>query len=102
MSWQEVTTVTLRREFCELADQEEANMSALCARFGISRKTGYKWLTRWRADGAAGLGDCSAGATLRRVARWTLRDVLTGDVLLAASTLKTPPCHSARMWVSFR
>jgi len=40
MPWQEVTTVTLRREFCELADQEGVNLSALCRRFGISRKTG--------------------------------------------------------------
>src|SRR5688500_10582470 len=57
MPWQEVTTMAARREFCELADREEANVSALCRRFGISRKTGYKWLARWRIAGDAGLGD---------------------------------------------
>ena len=32
-------------------------MAALCRRFGISRKTGYKWLTRFRSDGQQGLHD---------------------------------------------
>jgi transposase InsO family protein len=39
--------------------RDEEPMGALCARFGISRKTGYKWLDRYEADGAAGLTDRS-------------------------------------------
>jgi putative transposase len=35
-------------------------MSGLCSRYGISRKTGYKWLDRYRALGAAGLADHSS------------------------------------------
>lgn len=35
-----------REEFVELAQRAEANISELCRRFGISRKTGYKWLSR--------------------------------------------------------
>ena len=31
----------------------------LCARYGISRKTGYKWLARYEADGRRGLRDRS-------------------------------------------
>ncbi|MDE0538730.1 MAG: helix-turn-helix domain-containing protein [Rhodospirillales bacterium] len=31
----------------------------LCAAYGISRKTGYKWLARYRAHGPAGLEDLS-------------------------------------------
>jgi transposase InsO family protein len=34
-------------------------MSELCRRFGISRKTGYKWLSRWEAEGAQGLSNRS-------------------------------------------
>lgn len=34
-------------------------MSALCRRFGISRRTGYKWLSRYEAEGVAGLEDRS-------------------------------------------
>ncbi len=43
------------REFVELAERREEPFTGLCARFGISRKTGYKWLKRFRADGRAGL-----------------------------------------------
>jgi transposase len=42
--------------FGEWLGQEET-MVAPCARFGISRKTGHKWLARYRAQGAAGLHD---------------------------------------------
>jgi transposase InsO family protein len=38
--------MNLRREFVALALTEGVNRSALCDRFGISRKTGYKWLGR--------------------------------------------------------
>ena len=48
MTWMEKSTVSLRQEFVHLAEQESANMRELCRRFGISPKTGYKWLTRWR------------------------------------------------------
>jgi transposase InsO family protein len=37
-----------RREFVALAAQEGANLSGLARRFGISRKTAYKWLGRAR------------------------------------------------------
>jgi transposase InsO family protein len=43
--------VELRREFVSLALQEGSNVSELCRRFKISRKTGYKWLGRSRAEG---------------------------------------------------
>jgi len=59
MPWQEVSTVSLREEFCALARAEGANVSELCRRFGISRKTGYKWLGRYAAAGVAGLADAS-------------------------------------------
>ena len=42
----------LRGEFVSLASQEDANVSELCRRFGISRKTGYKWLARGAGEGA--------------------------------------------------
>ena len=51
--------MSLKREFVELARQEGANRRSLCARFGISPKTGYKWLQRFEADGIAGLEEQS-------------------------------------------
>jgi transposase InsO family protein len=59
MPWKEVSTMSLRREFAELALQEGRNMARLCERFGISRKTGYKWLARHAANGVAALADMS-------------------------------------------
>ncbi len=41
MPWQEVSTMSLRTEFVMLAMQPGANISQLCRRYGISRKTGY-------------------------------------------------------------
>jgi len=39
-----------REEFVRLVSAEGANMALLCRRFGISRKTGYKWRSRQQAD----------------------------------------------------
>ncbi|MDT0538196.1 helix-turn-helix domain-containing protein, partial [Enterobacter cloacae] len=50
-------TMSLRTEFVLFASQDGANIRSLCRRFGISPATGYKWLRRWREEGAAGLQD---------------------------------------------
>jgi len=44
-----------RAAFIERAKGEGTNISALCKEYGISRKTGYKWLKREQEDGAVGL-----------------------------------------------
>lgn len=59
MPWQEVNTVDLRQEFVQLARQGNRNLSVLCRRYKISRKTGYKWLQRYEQDGDEGLHDRS-------------------------------------------
>jgi len=46
-----------RLEFVRLASGSEISFTQLCARFGISRKTGYKWLAR--AQSGAPLADRS-------------------------------------------
>lgn len=51
--------MSLRQEFASLASQPTANVRALCRAYGISPKTGYKWLARYRQDGVAGLADRS-------------------------------------------
>ena len=57
MPWKERDTVSLRREFVELARQPDSNLRELCRRFGISAPTGYKWMNRFAAGGKEGLGD---------------------------------------------
>lgn len=49
MGWREVSVADQRREFVALGSLEGANVSALCARFGISRQTGHLWLRRFAA-----------------------------------------------------
>src|SRR5688572_28823252 len=46
MGWSEVSIMSVRREFVQLARQEGANMRELCRRYGISPTTAYKWIDR--------------------------------------------------------
>ena len=59
MPWRKVDTVDLRREFIALAEHSAIRFSDLCLRYNISRKTGYKWLNRFRSHGYDGLADRS-------------------------------------------
>ena len=59
MPWKVGTLMSAREEFIALALTDGANMSELCRRMGISRKTGYKTLRRYAESGANGLQDRS-------------------------------------------
>jgi len=59
MAWKESDRVSERLDFVKLASVEGANISEICRRFGVSRKTGYKWLLRWKKEGPDGLVDRS-------------------------------------------
>jgi transposase InsO family protein len=59
MPWGSMSTMALREEFVRLAAFEGSNVRELCRRFGISPKTGYKWLSRARAGGEAWASDRS-------------------------------------------
>jgi putative transposase len=59
MSWSASDLQHLRAEFVMIASEDDTCKSAACRQFGISRKTGYKWLSRYRTRGLAGLLDRS-------------------------------------------
>lgn len=59
MAWIEASVVSQRAAFVVAALSGDTPMSWLCASYGISRKTGYKWLARHAAEGADGLFDRS-------------------------------------------
>jgi transposase InsO family protein len=59
MPLKEVSKMSLKIEFIRLAMQDNVPFSELCSRFGISRKTGYKLLNRFKADGLSGLEEKS-------------------------------------------
>lgn len=48
-----------RLRFVGACTSGEFTVRDLCRRFGVSRKTGYKWLARYAADGPAGLSERS-------------------------------------------
>ena len=62
MSWRESCAMDERVSF--IADQRTGlwTMTELCERYEVSRKTGYKWLDRYRLEGVAGLVERSRAA----------------------------------------
>jgi len=59
MPWKETEVVKIREEFVLKALGQSMPFSQLCEAFEISRKTGYKWLARFRQGGLPGLSDDS-------------------------------------------
>ena len=47
MPWESKTVEELRKEFIVAANSSN-NFSSVCREFGITRKTGYKWIERYR------------------------------------------------------
>lgn len=62
MPWKETCAMTERLKFVALMEADEETMAVLCRRFGISRKTGYKLMERYAAEGLDGLCDRSHAA----------------------------------------
>ena len=59
MPWRETTPMRERGRFIVNYESGLYTMSELCERFGVSRKTGYKWVARYGGEGLAGLADRS-------------------------------------------
>jgi putative transposase len=59
MGWMETCAVDERMRFVMAVEKHEESFAATCRRFGVSRKTGYKWLARFEEAGVEGLLDHS-------------------------------------------
>ena len=59
MGWMETCAVDERMRFVMAVESQEEPFAVVCRRFGVSRKTGYKWLARYETDGVNGLLDQS-------------------------------------------
>lgn len=59
MPWMETVPMEERLRFVHDAFSDRFTMSELCARYGVSRRIGYKWLERFEAEGRPGLKDRS-------------------------------------------
>lgn len=57
MPWKELSTMNLKLEFVMKSFEKLCNFTELCAEYGISTKTGYKWKERFLHYGIPGLKD---------------------------------------------
>ncbi len=80
MPWREMSPMDQRLGFINDYLRQLFSMTELCARYGISRKTGYKWVARYEVEGPPGLADRSRRP--HRSPRATRSDVV--DALVAA------------------
>jgi putative transposase len=59
VSWQESSPMSERLRFIQACVDRRERIVDICRRFGISEKTGHKWLVRFRDAGEGGLLDRS-------------------------------------------
>jgi len=59
MPWSELTPMDQRLQFVVDSQRGTLSLAEWCARYGVSRKTGYKWLALYRREGPKGLADHS-------------------------------------------
>src|SRR5688572_29847409 len=59
MPWRETSPMEQRMEFVREYESGLFTMTELAAQYGVSRKTGYKWVAAYEAGGLAGLQDRS-------------------------------------------
>jgi len=55
MPWREMSQEDQRLEFVLEAQRDEVSFAELCRRYGVSRKTGYEVMARFKHEGVAGL-----------------------------------------------
>lgn len=59
MPWRVTSPMYERQRFVLDAEHTSASFAELCRRYGVSRKTGYKWLDRYTRFGPESLADRS-------------------------------------------
>lgn len=59
MPWRDLRPMDERVLFIADYVRELYDFTELCARYGVSRKTGYKWVERYRSEGVEGLQERS-------------------------------------------
>ena len=80
MPWKKTEPMDEKERFAVLAETGRFTISELCRDFGISRKTGHKYLKRYRDQGRAGLTErsrrpkSSPAATAEEVERLVLKE----------------------------
>jgi len=77
MPWKEVLLMESKLKFVSLAGSDRFTVRELCQEFGVSRKTGHKWIKRYEAEGSGGLAQRSRSPkqrTSQRVERLLVKE----------------------------
>ncbi len=96
MPWKDLSVVSIREQFVVRAEVgPNVKLAAICRDYGISRKTGYKWIERYKQDGVLALraGDRMAGSGASSL-------VLSTPEVLAARV--TRAANAAKVFLSIR
>ena len=59
MPWRETSAMEERLQLVMEVREDLGSFTEICARYGVSTKTGYKWIDRYKREGVAGLQDQS-------------------------------------------
>lgn len=109
MPWKRTEPMTEKEKFAILAQTGRFTVTELCRDFGISRKTGHKYLKRYGDQGLAGLRDVSRrpksspGSTDGEVEKLVVKERLKHptwgpkkirDLLLKEHGIERPPAES--------
>jgi putative transposase len=78
MPWREICPMDQKVSFVAAVLADEQSMTELCESYGISRKTGYKWLWRYEQHGPEGLRELSRAP--HRVP-WAIPEAQAGAIL---------------------
>ncbi len=70
MPWKETCPMDERMQFVAEYLKEHWAVAQLCRRYGISRKTGYKWIARYEAEGWPGIREHSRAPSTSRPSPW--------------------------------
>jgi len=96
MGWMETCAVDERMRFVMAIEGRDEAFAAVCRRFGVSRKSGYKWLERYGEMGVEGLVDRSRAPLHHRQA---MTDAIVERCLLVRRTHPTWGPVKVRAWL---
>src|SRR2546428_2130688 len=75
MPWRDASPMDQRMQFIADYLRDSLAITELCEHYGISRKTGYKWIERYLRQGPAGLEERSRRP--RRSPNQTAEEIVT-------------------------
>jgi len=96
MPWKETCLMDERIKFIGYYLDDELSISALCREFGISRKTGYKYISRYKEFGLDGLKDHSRAPQIHPNA---VSNVVEEEILLLRSKHPRWGPRKLRAWL---